>query len=312
MTASTPSPQLPVHVRAPGKINLYLGVGAPGEHGYHEIATAYQAVSLYDDVYAEPADTLEVIFTPSADGGPGPDRNHYALRAAKAIRRRTRFAGGARIRIDKGLPFAGGMGGGAADAAAVLVALDTLWGTGLGREQLVRLGARIGVDVPFALLGGTAIGTGRGDRLSPALATGSFHWVVVTTGEGLATADVYRELDAQRAEHADQLVPAPSVPEVPTEVLQALRGGSPHQLAEVLHNDLQVAVMRRRPDLTAIIERGERAGALAGVVCGSGPTVAFLTASADDALALQLELSAAGLRALRVGGAVHGARVVNS
>lgn len=301
-----------VHVRAPGKINVFLKVGAVMDDGYHDVATAYQAVSLYEDVRAYPADDFSVSFSGSIDtstlevGGA-----NLALRAARLVARKAGYRGGVRLEIEKNVPIAGGMGGGSADAAATLLACDTLWRTELGRDELLGLAARLGADVPFAFTGGTAIGTGRGDQLSPALAKGQFQWVLVLSDFGSSTPEVYRELDRHRDRHAQDIFPAQTQPTVDTDVLQALRAGDPRMLAETLHNDLQAPALHLAPSLTSILEIGEENGALSGIVSGSGPTVAFLAADLDSALELQIALSAARLRVVRVTGPVHGARLIS-
>jgi len=301
-----------VRTRAPGKINVFLSVGALQDDGYHDVATAYQAVSLYEDVTAELADDFTVRFTGPIDTSAVPvDESNLAVRAARLVAEAGGHRGGVRLTIDKQVPVAGGMGGGSADAAATLLACDTLWGTGLGRDELLRLAARLGADVPFAFAGGTAVGTGRGDELSPALAKGEFHWVLALSEAGLSTPAVYRALDEHRERYRADIRPAPTTPVVEANVLQALRAGDPDLLADCLHNDLQAPAMRLQPGLATTLEVGEKAGALAGLVSGSGPTVAFLVADRDTALEVQVELSAAGLVALRATGPVHGARVVH-
>lgn len=301
-----------VHARAPGKINVYLGVGAVMQDGYHDVATAYQAVSLYEDVRAFPADDFSVRFTGPIDASQLPvDGSNLAVRAAKMLAKQTNHHGGVRLEIEKHVPIAGGMGGGSADAAATLLACDALWGTELSKDELHTLAARLGADVPFALLGGTAIGTGRGDQLSPALAQGTYHWILVLPGGGLSTPEVYRELDRHRERHARDIYPVQDRPLVDTNVLQALRAGDPRMLAESLSNDLQAPAIHLNPALGDVLELGERAGALAGVVSGSGPTVAFLAADLDSALDLQIALSAAQLHALRATGPVHGGRIIS-
>ncbi|MCM3504108.1 MULTISPECIES: 4-(cytidine 5'-diphospho)-2-C-methyl-D-erythritol kinase [unclassified Curtobacterium] len=301
-----------VRVRAPGKINVFLSVGALQDDGYHDVATAYQAVSLYEDVTAEAADDFSVRFTGPIDTSAVPtDDSNLAIRAARLVAEAAGHRGGVRLTIDKQVPVAGGMGGGSADAAATLLACDTLWGTALGRDELLRLAARLGADVPFAFAGGTAVGTGRGDELSPALAKGEFHWVLALSEDGLSTPAVYRALDEHRERYRADIRPAPTTPVVEANVLQALRAGDADLLADCLHNDLQAPAMRLQPGLAATIEAGEKAGALAGIVSGSGPTVAFLVADRDAALEVQVELSASGLVALRATGPVHGARVVH-
>jgi 4-diphosphocytidyl-2-C-methyl-D-erythritol kinase len=300
-----------VHTRAPGKINVFLKVGALLEDGYHDVAIAYQAVSLYEDVRAYPADDFSVSVTGSVELSRVPtDARNIAIKAARLLARRTGFRGGVRLEIDKHVPVTGGMGGGSADAAATLLACDTLWGTALPREEMLHLAAELGADVPFAFTGGTAIGTGRGDQLSPALAKGQFQWVLALADFGLSTPEVYSELDRHRDRNSQDIFPAPVAPTVEANVLQALRAGDPHMLAECLYNDLQAPALHLEPSLAGVLELGERNGALAGIVSGSGPTVAFLTADLDSALELQIALSAAQLTVVRATGPVHGARVV--
>lgn len=301
----------PVHVRAPGKLNLFFQVGDRQEDGYHDVASAYQAVSLYEDVYALPAADFSLSVSGSVDvsGVPVDDRN-LALRAARAVAQRIGVDGGVHLEVVKHVPVAGGMGGGSADAAAALVACDALWGADLGSAELHRLATRLGADVPFALMGGTAVGTGRGDRLSPALARARFDWVVVVDDAGLSTPEVYARLDEIRERHAPDIAPPPRAPEVEPGVLQALRSGDPVALAEHVRNDLQAAALNLHPALRDVLETGERAGALAGIVSGSGPSIAFLAGDAEDALELQVSLTAAGYTALHVHGPVRGAHVV--
>jgi 4-diphosphocytidyl-2-C-methyl-D-erythritol kinase len=300
-----------VHVRAPGKINVLLRVGALLHDGYHEVASAYQAVSLYEDIYAFPADDFSMTITGSVDvSGVPTDGSNLAIRAARLLAKHTKYRGGVRFEVEKNVPVAGGMGGGSADAAAALVACDALWGTHLSRDELVMLASELGADVPFALMGGTAIGTGRGDRLSPALASGHFEWVIVLSDSGLSTPAVYAELDAHRARHVRDIAPAPESPSVDTAVLTALRQGDPVMLAESMQNDLQAAALHLDPTLVALLERGEERGALVGIVSGSGPTLAFLAEDAGSAAELHRALATSGLNVVRATGPVHGARVV--
>lgn len=300
-----------VHARAPGKINVFLGVGSLGDDGYHEIATAYQAVSLYEDVWAANASDFSVTFSGSIDtSGLRTDGSNLVLRAATLLARTTGYRKGVHLEIEKNIPIAGGMGGASADAAATLIACDALWGTGLNREDLLELAAQLGADVPFAFTGGTAVGTGRGDQLSPALAKGTFQWVLVFADFGMSTPTVYRELDRHRERHVLDIFPAEAQPHVDANVLQALRAGDPHMLAECMVNDLQAPALHLQPTLNTVIQLGEENGALAGIVSGSGPTVAFLAADLDGALALQIALSAARYTVVRATGPVHGARIV--
>jgi len=308
---TVPAASSMVHARAPGKINVFLKVGSILDDGYHDVAIAYQAVSLYEDVRAYRADDFSVSVSGTVNlSGVPTDGSNIAIKAARLLARRAGYRGGVRLEIQKHVPVTGGMGGGSADAAATLLACDALWGTGTSREEMLKLAAELGADVPFSLTGGTAIGTGRGDQLSPALAKGQFQWVLALADFGLSTPEVYTELDLHRQRHSQDIFPAPAVPTVDADVLQALRAGDPHMLAECLHNDLQAPALKMEPSLAGVIELGEKNGALAGVISGSGPTVAFLTADLDSALELQIALSAAQMNVVRATGPVHGARII--
>lgn len=300
-----------VHVRAPGKINVFLGVGGRHDDGYHALATVFQAVSLYEDVIARPADDFSVTVSgvEDIDSVPLDDRN-LAMRAAKLLAVAVDHRGGVALEIRKSVPVAGGMGGGSADAAAALVACDALWGTGLSQTRLHDLAARLGADVPFALHGGTAVGTGRGDQLNPALARGRFDWILVPSEQGLSTPVVYERLDLLREEEGALADDPPLSLDVPIPVLQALRSGDPVQLAETLFNDLQAAALYERPDLAETIRQGVAAGALQGIVSGSGPTVALLCPDPETAQDVQSSLREIGLDPLHVHGPVPGARII--
>ena len=301
-----------VHTRAPGKINVFLKVGRLEDDGYHDVAIAYQAVSLYEEVRAWHADDFSVSVSGTVELSRVPtDASNIAIKAAQLLAHHTGYRGGVRLAIEKHVPVTGGMGGGSADAAATLLACDALWGTALPRDEMLGLAAQLGADVPFALTGGTAIGTGRGDQLSPALAKGTFQWVLALADFGLSTPGVYSELDRHRDRHAQDIFPADVAPSVDSDVLQALRAGDPHMLAETLYNDLQAPALHLEPSLASTLELGEENGALAGIVSGSGPTVAFLAADSDSALELQLALQKARLTVVRATGPVHGARIVN-
>lgn len=298
-------------MRAPGKINVYFRVGALQADGYHDVASLYQAVSLFEEVTASSSDGFSVrVAGPIDCAGVPTDESNLAVRAAKLLAERTGYEGGAELTIFKRVPIAGGMGGGSADAAAALVACDELWGTGLSRAELSALAAELGADVPFALEGGTAVGTGRGDELSPALAKGEFHWVLVLSDAGLSTPAVYRALDEHREAHVADLGPQAESVKVDTAVLQAVRVGDAGSLAESMHNDLQAASLKLDPALIELLELGESRGALAGIVSGSGPTLAFLVHGGQEAAELQSVFKHAGVRSLTVTGPVPGARII--
>jgi len=299
-----------VRATAPGKINVSMRVGPLRDDGYHDVATVYQAVSLVEDITATEADDISVSFSGPIDtSGIALGESNLVIRAARAVAQRAGISAGARIEVVKNVPVAGGMGGGSADAAATLVAVDALWGTNLGAKVLHELAAELGADVPFALHGGTAIGLGRGDILSPVLATGHFEWVLVTCDQGLSTPEVFTQLDRHRAEHSLDIETVPVEPTVEPELLHALRAGCAVALAEYVRNDLQAAALQLKPELGDVLEFGETHGALAGIVSGSGPTVAFLAEDDTAALALVDAFTAERRKAMRVMSPVHGARV---
>lgn len=298
-----------MHARAPGKINVFFDVGDVQPDGYHDVASVYQAVSLYEDVWVRRGETDAVAVTGDVDvSGVPRDASNLAVRAARLVAARAGYTGGIRIDIHKGVPVAGGMGGGSADAAATLVAVNELLDAHLTPAQLQELGAQLGADVPFAVLGGTAVGTGRGDELATALVRGRFDWVLAARGDGLSTPAVYAELDRLRA--GIDIRPRRGAPSVDPAVLQALRAGDPVALADVVRNDLQRAACSLLPALDEVLRDGDAAGALAAFVSGSGPTVAFLAADAEAADQVVRGLRAAGRGAVAAYGPVPGARVV--
>lgn len=304
----------PVTVRAPAKINLHLGVGAPREDGFHPLETVYQALGLYDDLTVAGSGPWSLTLDAAAyvDSAAVPlDGENIVARAAELLARVHRVEVRGEVTIRKGIPVAGGMAGGSADAAAALVALDRAWDLGTSDDVLLRLAAELGSDVPFALVGGTALGTGRGEvvervDVSPAdPATLSWWWVLVPSSEGLSTPAVYR--------HFDRLFPdASATPASADRCVAALGTGSPEALAAALHNDLQPAAVDLRRDLGVLLERGEAEGALRGIVSGSGPTCAFLCDGADAARALAGALQGHGHDVVLVAnGPVAGAHVVS-
>ena len=269
-------------VRAPAKINLHLGVGAVREDGMHPLLTVYHAVGLYDDLsaVASPDWRLGLAvedYIGSAGVPLGGD--NIVDRAAELLAAHHGVAVTGDLHITKAIPVAGGMAGGSADAAAALVALDRLWELGTSDDDLLALAAQLGSDVPFALVGGTALGTGRGEVVTPVTDHGTWWWVVVLSPDGLSTPAVYR--------HFDELFPdAPTTPPPADELLAALDSGDPYRLATAMHNDLQAPAFDLRPDLELRIAQGESEGALRGLVSGSGPTCVFLCESGDHARAV--------------------------
>ncbi|HET6758559.1 MAG TPA: 4-(cytidine 5'-diphospho)-2-C-methyl-D-erythritol kinase [Propionibacteriaceae bacterium] len=309
MASVTPPTLAGVRVRVPAKINLALKVGAPRADGYHPLATVYQAVSLYDEVQASWAEADEFHVTVSGEGADEVPRDgtNLAIRAARLLAHSYggRDSLGAHLLIKKAIPVAGGLAGGSANGAAALLACAVLWDLDVSQERLSTLAGELGSDVPFALLGGTAVGSGRGEQVAPALARGTYHWVLAFGYSGLSTAAVYR--------HFDQLNPGAAPPRIPADLMNALRSGDPRLLAAALSNDLQPAALDLQPRLRTVLQTGLEYGALGALISGSGPTCAFLAESELAAVNLSVSLSAEGLcRAVRCAtGPVMGARVIN-
>ncbi|MET8326328.1 4-(cytidine 5'-diphospho)-2-C-methyl-D-erythritol kinase [Streptomyces sp. NPDC005181] len=277
-----------ITVRVPAKVNVQLAVGAPRPDGFHDLANVFLAVGLYDEVTVTPADALTVTCS-GPDAAQVPlDTGNLAARAAIALAERHGITPAVHIHISKDIPVAGGMAGGSADGAAALVACDALWATGATRDELLAICAELGSDVPFSLVGGAALGTGRGEQLSPIDVGGTFHWVFAVADGGLSTPAVYGEFDRLTA---GTDVPAP---EASPAILDALGSGSTDALAKALSNDLQPAALSLRPSLAGTLAAGTGAGALAALVSGSGPTTAFLAADAEAAREVADTLLASG------------------
>lgn len=301
-----------VSVSAPGKVNLFLALGAARPDGYHPLNTIFAQIGLSETVTVsplkslattapQPASTAPISSASSAPaqsdsaqaaqtGGPRielaltrPDSNvpldhtNLAYRAAQAVAQQAAQCGLAtpdvHILLDKAVPVAGGMAGGSADAAATLKACNEFWQVGLSLEELAHLGAQLGADVPFGLYGGVALGTGRGDLIEPLKAApGPYYWTFALQDEGLSTAAVFKHFDA-----TVQAPPAADMP--PEQLLAALEAGDVAEVSRHIRNDLQATAIDLRPELGQLIDLAKKAGALAAMVSGSGPTVAALSSS---------------------------------
>jgi 4-diphosphocytidyl-2-C-methyl-D-erythritol kinase len=293
-----------VTVRAPAKINLHLGVGPARDDGFHELATVYQAIGLYDDVTATEAPAWSVTVTGPEDLDTSDvplDEDNIAIRAGRVLTEHHGVERRAHLAIAKNIPVAGGLAGGSADAAAALVALDRLWDLQTSDADLLALAGHLGSDVPFALLGGTAYGTGRGELVEPVRDHGQWWWVVVPNGLGLSTAAVYAEYD--RLGLGETL-------RAPEALFDALAEAHPEGLAGELHNDLEPASLDLRPELARTKREILECGAYAALLSGSGPTWLGLAGDADHARAIASELSEAHPVVLCAPGPVAGAHVV--
>lgn len=296
-----------VVVRTPAKVNVQLSVGPVREDGYHELVTVFHSLSLQDVITASVGEGITLTMSGEGSEVLPVDDSNLAVKAAQLLADHLGVDPNVTLHIEKSIPIAGGMAGGSADAAGTLVACDALWQSGLSRDELAGLAARLGSDVPFALYGGNAIGRGRGEQITPVLGRGQFHWVLALSDEGLSTPGVYRRLDELRA---GARVPEADVSE---RVLQALRSGDAQELAGALSNDLQEAALSLRPSLRRLLDAGLEYGALAGIVSGSGPTCAFLVRDDEHALDVAVALTASGVcrTVKRAHGPASGAKVMD-
>ena len=300
-----------VVARVPAKVNLQLSVGPLGSDGYHEVTTVFQAISLFDDLSVATAPVgngLSIDITGQTSNGVPADSSNLAIRAAELMIKNYDLPADLAIKLKKEIPVAGGMAGGSADAAGVIVGLDSLFELGLSRDEMESVGSKIGSDVPFSICGGVAIGSGRGDQITPALAKGNYFWVLALSNQGLATPSVYQECDRLREGLSI------ATPQVSEPLMQALRAGDAKALGKALSNDLQSAACSLRPALRLVLDVGVDYGALGGIVSGSGPTVAFLVSSDEHAMDLTVALNASGVvsSVARATGPVSGARIIES
>ncbi|MEU1303044.1 4-(cytidine 5'-diphospho)-2-C-methyl-D-erythritol kinase [Streptomyces shenzhenensis] len=277
-----------VTVRVPAKVNVQLAVGAARPDGFHDLANVFLAVGLYDEVTVTPADELRVTCT-GPDAAQVPlDRTNLAARAALALAGRRGIEPAVHLHIAKDIPVAGGMAGGSADGAGALLACDTLWGTDASSAELLDICAELGSDVPFGLVGGAALGTGRGEQLTALEVGGAFHWVFAMADRGLSTPAVFQEFD--------RLAEGRAIPEPVAcpDLLDALAKGDPDLLAASISNDLQPAALSLFPELAQTLAAGREAGALTALVSGSGPTTAFLVRGPESAEKVVQALRASG------------------
>ena len=304
----TPAVPHSVMVRVPGKVNLQLSVGPKESDGFHNVVTVFQSVSLYDEVTVareEMGAGLTAKVTGDHTHGVPVDETNLSCRAAILMCEKYDLPLDLSISIKKSIPVAGGMAGGSADAAATILALDSLFALGLTRDEMHKIGSLLGSDVPFMLSGGTAVGRGHGDEVTAALSRGTYHWVLALSTSGLSTPSVYSECD--RLREGMKI----ATPQLNDHVLQALLSADPVRLGKTLVNDLQPAACSLKPALRLILDVGSEYGALGSIVSGSGPTVAFLVSDEEAALDLAVALTSSGVvgSVTRVSGPVSGARI---
>ena len=294
-----------VEVQVPAKVNLQLSVGPKESDGFHEVVTVFQAISIFDNLKISRSEQFDITLEGDFINGVPIDQNNLVSKAVEIMAERFEIDKNLSIEINKCIPVAGGMAGGSADAAGTLLGIDQLFGLGLSKEELSEVARKLGSDVPFMLHGGTAVGRGRGDEITPALSRGNYHWVIAVSSNGLATPAVYGECDRLRT-GLDIKAPA-----LNDELLQALLSGDANRVGKALNNDLQAAAISLRPALRLILDTGQEYGALGGIVSGSGPSVAFLVADEDHSLDLAVALTSSGVvgSVARAQGPVSGAKI---
>jgi 4-diphosphocytidyl-2-C-methyl-D-erythritol kinase len=283
---------------SPGKVNIYFAVGAFLKDGFHYVASCYQALSLRERVLVELTGSFSIDFAGPFEAESQllvpKDSTNLVYQAGEQLKALGSTLGSDKVSflIHKSVPIAGGMAGGSADAAASLVALNNLFGSGL-EDQLPEAAANLGSDVPFSLMGGTAIGVGRGEVLTKVQDGPALHWVMTPNPAGLSTPQVYRQLDVMRVNQGID-VSSLETPEVPEELLEALASGDVVEIAKLMHNDLEIAAVAMLPELQETLDAGRKAGSLRSMVSGSGPTIAHLAKNRIHAEQIATRLQAAG------------------
>ena len=268
-----PSAEVAGRLRVPAKVNLVLDVGARRADGYHEVRTVLQAVTLFDDVHVAAAQDVTVsCATPAL----GPSDSNLAWRAAMLLRSAAGVRAGVHIRLRKRIPVSAGLGGGSADAAATLVACARLWGLNWGRQRLAGLAAQLGADVPFFLWGGTALASGRGERIQRLPPLPPCPVVLVRPVAGSPTPAAYAALDAAGAWSRPD--PA-AVVGLARGLASATRRQVVELLAAGLGNSFEAVLLAARPDIVALRDALLAQGALGTVLCGSGSAVCALAPS---------------------------------
>ena len=259
-----------VRVRVPAKVNLHLAVGDVRADGFHDLTTVFHAVDLLDEVAAAPAERLSVTVTGEGAGEVPTDERNLAWRAARLLADVAGVEPRVALSLRKAIPVAGGMAGGSADAAGALVACARLWDLDVATADLLPLAAKLGSDVAFPLLGGTAVGTGRGEQLVPVATAGRLHWVFALAGTGISAGAAYGELDRLRAGR-----PRPG-----TGWVRRTRcwRRSPRAISPASPRPSATTCSRRPCRCCRTLADTLAAGATApaALVSGSGPTCAFL------------------------------------
>jgi 4-diphosphocytidyl-2-C-methyl-D-erythritol kinase len=255
------------------KVNLSLRVLGRRADGYHELRTVFQSISLSDTLTFSPLDGDQCELACDAPGVPTDDTNLVA-RAARLLRERFGVRRGARVELTKCIPAGGGLGGGSSNAAVTLLALARLWEIKATPGELAELGARLGADVPFFLAGGTALGEGRGDRITPLDDAPERHLVVVSPGVRISTAEAYKSLNS----------PALTSAEAPANLLVSRAAADfarPH--CEGLTNDFEPSIYAGHPEIGRARDALLAAGASCALLSGSGSSVFGVFESAEDA-----------------------------
>lgn len=274
-------------LRASAKVNLVLEVLGKRPDGYHELSTVMQAVDLFDRLTVEAAATITL--ETSEPALPTDDRN-LVVRAARLLQEAAGIEAGARIVLDKRIPLAAGLGGGSSDAAAALLGLNRLWGLRWRRERLVELAVKLGMDVPFFLGRGRALGTSRGEVLAALPGVGGYALVLVNPGVGLSTQEVYGRVPPGWRAESDGT----------KRMLDALKKRNVVRVAGALTNHLEHWVEPAMPVIGRMKAALLAAGALGAAMSGSGPTVFGLARSLDQARQIQRRVNRGGWSAWAV------------
>lgn len=250
-----------IYEKAPAKLNLSLDILRKRTDGYHDVEMVMTTIDLCDRIELTPLSDNQIEVTLWSQFVPNDERN-LAYQAAKVFKETYHIHQGVHIKIDKCIPVSAGLGGGSADAAAVLRGLNRLWNVNVSKKELAQLGATISSDVSFCVYGNTAIARGRGEEIEP-LPNPPPCWVVLAKPDiGVSTRTVFQQIEIEKLQHPNT-----------NGVVRALYTRNFKEMCQHLGNALEDITMQMYPEVKRLKEKMIKAGATGVLMSGSGPTV---------------------------------------
>jgi len=296
---------------ARAKINLFLSVGPRRQDGYHDIRSVMQSLELCDELFFRRTDSSGGRITLRCSDGRLPSgEQNLVWRAVEAFAGETGVMeeGGVEVFINKRIPVGAGLAGGSADAAAALLAMNNIWELELSLAEIEGIAARVGSDVPFCLRGGTAMVTGRGEKVEPLEPLPSFQVVLASPGEQAPTAEVYKRFDSVAGESG--LPSKEELERMLSALLEGVKKGDFEAISANLHNSLESATIAR-DQVEQYKNTALEAGAAAALMTGSGPAVFALARSLEEAAEVAWELEKTAPITIITGFSDRGAQIAD-